>query len=91
MQTDTIAADTYPGTAAVQTLAVGAQWVTSDKVSAELVYEITQALFKPTAQRALAGDHATGQLITLARAVQGAGIPLHPGAERFYREAGVLK
>jgi hypothetical protein len=23
--------------------------------------------------------------------LDGAGIPLHPGAERFYREAGLLK
>jgi TRAP transporter TAXI family solute receptor len=90
-QVDTIAAGTYPGAAAVQTLAVGAQWVTSDKVSDDLVYEVTQALFKPAAQRALAGGHAKGRLITLERAVQGAGIPLHPGAQRYYRETGVLK
>lgn len=91
LQVDTIAANTYPGAAAVQTLAVGAQWVTSDKVSAELIYEVTQSLFKPATQSALAGAHAKGRLITLDRAMQGAGIPLHPGAERYYREAGVLK
>ncbi len=91
LQTDTIAANTYSGAAAVQTLAVGAQWVTSDKVSAELIYEVTQSLFNPATQRALAGGHAKGRLITLDRAMQGAGIPLHPGAERYYREAGVLK
>jgi hypothetical protein len=90
-QTDTLMAGTYPGVAAVQTLAVGAQWVTSDQVSDELVYEVTRALFKPAAQSALAAGHAKGRLITLDRAVQGAGIPLHPGAQRYYREAGVLK
>jgi TRAP-type uncharacterized transport system substrate-binding protein len=35
--------------------------------------------------------HATGMAITLESALDGVGIPLHPGAEKFYREAGVLK
>lgn len=90
-QTDTIGAGTYPGTAAVETLAVGAQWVTRDTVSDELIYEVTRALFLPAAQKALAAGHTKGRLITLERAVQGADIPLHPGAQRYYREAGVLK
>ena len=89
--TDTIVAGTYPGTATVQTLAIGAQWVTSDQVNDDLIYEVTQALFKPATQKALAGGHAKGRLITLERATQGAGIPLHPGAQRYYRETGVLK
>lgn len=90
-QTDTIQAGTYPGIEAVHTLAVGAQWVTSDKVSEALIYQVTQALFNPATQAALAASHAKGRLMTLDRAVQGAGIPLHPGAERYYREVGVLK
>ena len=90
-QPDTIIEGTYPGTATVQTLAVGAQWVTSDQVSDDLIYEVTQALFKPATQKALADGHAKGRLITLERATQGAGIPLHPGAQRYYRETGVLK
>ena len=90
-QTDTIAAGTYLGTTAVSTLAVGAQWVTHDKVSDALIYEVTKALFLPSSQRALAAGHPKGQLITLERAFQATGIPLHPGAQRYYREVGVLK
>ena len=30
-------------------------------------------------------------MITLENATTSLGIPLHPGAERFYKEAGVLK
>ena len=41
---DVIPADTYKGLPAVRTLAVGAQWVTSDKVDANLVYEIVKRL-----------------------------------------------
>ncbi len=88
---DTIDANTYPGVAAVNTLAVGAQWITTDKLDADLVYQMTQTLYSEAGQKALALGHPKGRLMTLARAVQGAGIPLHPGAERFYREAGVLK
>jgi uncharacterized protein len=88
---DNIPADTYKGVAAVKTLAVGAQWVTSDKADAETVYQITKALYSEPVQKALAAGHAKGKLITLQNAVQGVGIPFHPGAERFYKEAGILK
>jgi uncharacterized protein len=89
--TDTIAAETYKGVAQVQTLAVGAQWVTSDKADANTVYEITKALYSDAAQKQLAAGHAKGKFITKENAVNSAGIPFHPGAEKFYREAGVLK
>ena len=88
---DNIAADTYKGVGAVNTLAVGAQWVTSDKADANLVYEITKALFSDATQKTLAAGHAKGKWITKENAVRGAGIAFHPGAERFYREAGLIK
>ena len=89
--TDTIPAETYKGIPAVRTLAVGAQWVTSDKADANLVYEIVKALYSDAGQKAMSAGHAKGRYITRENAVQGAGIPFHPGAERFYREVGVLK
>ncbi|WP_088280258.1 TAXI family TRAP transporter solute-binding subunit [Ideonella sp. A 288] len=88
---DLIAADTYKGVGAVKTLAVGAQWVTSDKADANTVYEITKALFGDAAQKTLAAGHAKGKFINKDNAVKGAGIPFHPGAERYYKEAGLLK
>ena len=88
---DLIAADTYKGVGATRTLAMGAQWVTSDKADANTVYEITKALFSDATQKTLAAGHAKGKFITEENAVKGAGIPFHPGAERFYREAGLLK
>ncbi len=88
---DLIAADTYKGVAAVKTLAVGAQWVTGDKADTATVYEITKALFGDAAQKQLAAGHAKGKFITKENAVKSAGIPFHPGAEKFYKEAGLLK
>lgn len=84
-------AATYKDVDAVNTLSVGAQWVTSAKADTETIYQITKALYSESTQKALAAGHAKGKLITLKNAVQGAGIPFHPGAEKFYREAGVLK
>ena len=91
LYTDTIAADTYRGVSAVNTLAVAAQWVTSDRTDAELVYQITRALFSETAQKVFSSGHAKGKFITRANAIQGAGIPFHPGARRYFMEVGVLK
>ncbi|WP_326539742.1 TAXI family TRAP transporter solute-binding subunit [Pseudorhodoferax sp.] len=88
---DLIAAETYKGVGAIKTIAVGAQWVTSDKADANTVYEITKALFSDAGQKQLAAGHAKGKFITKENAVKSAGIPFHPGAEKFYKEAGLIK
>ena len=88
---DTIPTGTYKDVPAVQTMAMGAQWVTSAKADTETVYQITKALYSKAAQDALAAGHAKGKFITKENAVKGVGIPFHPGAEKFYKEAGVLK
>ena len=88
---DTIPAETYKGVAAVKTLAVGAQWVTSAKQDATLVYNITKALWNDNTRKALDAGHAKGKSILRAGAIAGAGIPLHAGAEKFYKEVGLLK
>ena len=88
---DNIAAGTYKDVAAVQTLAVGAQLVTSAKIDTDTVYQITKAMYSEAAQKALQAGHAKGKFITKENAVKGIGIPFHPGAEKFYKEAGLLK
>ena len=88
---DTIPAETYKGIAAVKTLSVGAQWVTSAKQDPALVYNITKALWNDATRKALDAGHAKGKAIQRAGAIAGAGIPIHPGAEKFYKEVGLLK
>jgi TRAP transporter TAXI family solute receptor len=88
---DTIPANTYKGTGETKTLSVGAQWVTSDKQPDALVYEITKALWNNNSRALLDSGHAKGKAIQKATAITGAGIPIHPGAEKFYKEAGLLK
>jgi TRAP-type uncharacterized transport system substrate-binding protein len=55
-----------------------------------LIYEITKALWNEATPAScwMAAGHAKGKAITRENAVKGAGIPFHPGAERFYKEAG---
>ncbi|KXF75524.1 immunogenic protein [Paramesorhizobium deserti] len=88
---DTVPADTYKGVEETPTIAVAAQWVTSAKQPDDLVYNITKVMWNDATRAALDAGHAKGKLITLQNAVTSLGIPLHPGAERFYKEAGVLK
>jgi hypothetical protein len=87
---DTIPAGTYPGVSRTRTLSVGAQWLVGAEVDEELVYGITKALWHENARQLLDNGHAKGQAITLATALDGVAVPLHPGAERYYREVGLL-
>ena len=75
----------------VPTIAVGAQWVTSADQPEELIYNITKALWNDATRAQLDAGHAKGKMIVKENATAGLGLPLHPGAERFYKEAGLLK
>lgn len=87
---DTIPAGTYPGQDAVRTLSVGAQWVVSARAPEELIFELTQALWNPANRDLLTTGHASSRFIRLQTALRGVAIPLHPGAARYYRQAGLL-
>lgn len=86
-----IPANTYQGVGEVKTISVNAQFITSDKMPEDVVYALTKKLYADAAQKTLAAGHAKGKFITLQNATVGASIPFHPGAEKFYKEAGVLK
>jgi len=88
---DKIPDGTYKDVKGVDTIAVGAQWTTSSKQPDDLVYEITKALWSDKTRAALDAGHAKGKEIRKETALQGISIPLHPGAEKFYKEAGLLK
>ena len=86
-----IPADVYEDVAATLTVSVGAQWYTNASEDEELIYQITKALWNEESRRLLDVGHAKGKAITPQTALNGVGVPLHPGAERFYKEAGLLK
>ena len=86
----TIPANTYRGqTTDVPAAAVQNYLVTHDGVSNDTVYTMTKALWTNLDQ--LAAAHSAAKAIDLRKALEGLPVPVHPGAEKYYREAGVLK
>lgn len=85
-----IPAGTYQNVPHTETLSVGAQWLVGAAIDAETVYRITRALWHPSTSSLLAEGHPRGRDISLNTALKGLGVPLHPGARRYYEEIGVL-
>ena len=75
----------------VPTVAVNGQFVTNVDQPRELIYEITKALWNKNTRKLLDKGHAKGKAIRLETALTGVLIPLHPGAEMFYREVNMIK
>ena len=89
-QPGVIPAKTYEGqTADVPTAAVQNFLVTHEGVPAETVYQMTKSMFENLDQ--LTAAHAAAKAIQKESAAKNMPVPLHPGAEKYYREAGLLK
>ena len=76
-------------TEAVQTFQSPTVLIGSSKTSADVIYKITKAIVE--------GRDEFGNVTSVMKGVTGAdmaknfGMPMHPGAEKYYREAGLLK
>ncbi len=89
-QAGVIPAGTYDGQDAdVPTVAITNILVSHEKVSDEVAYQMTKLMFDNLSS--LGNAHSAAKDIKLENATKNLPIPLHPGAERFYEEAGVLK
>ncbi|MBI2308901.1 MAG: TAXI family TRAP transporter solute-binding subunit [Rhodocyclales bacterium] len=89
-QPGTIPAKTYEGqNDDVATVAVQNFLVSHEGVSAETVYNMTKSMFDNLDQ--LVAAHAAAKAIKKENAAKNMPLPLHPGAEKYYREAGLLK
>lgn len=85
-----IPAGTYDGQDQdVPTAAVTNILVTSEAVPEETVYLMTKLMFENIDK--LKSAHSAAAGLDPAKAVQDLPIPLHAGAERYYKEIGVLK
>ncbi len=85
-----IPANTYQGQAQpVKTSAILNYLVTRSDLKDDLVYQMTKSLFDNVAD--LRAAHAAGKDIKLETALEGMPIPLHPGAERYFKEKGIAK
>ena len=89
-QVGVIPANTYTGQSAdVNTVAVQNFLVTHEGVPTETVYKMTKAMFDNLDQ--LVAAHAAAKAIKKENAAKHPPAPLHPGAEKYYREVGLLK
>ena len=85
-----IPANTYEGqTADVATAAIPNFLVTQADVSNDLAYQMAKALYENL--DTLYAAHNAAKAIKRENAVKGMPVPLHPGAERYYKEVGVIK
>lgn len=89
-QTGVIPANTYNGQSAdVPTVTVQNYLVTHEGVPVDTVYKITKSMFENL--DAMTAAHAAAKAIRKDKAGLGSPVPLHPGAEKYYREAGLIK
>ncbi len=91
MQAAEIPANTYPGSAATQTVSIRSLWIVKESAPSDLVYSLTRALFNADNRAALRQAHAATAAMSLASAASNLPAPLHPGAASFYRDAGVVQ
>ncbi|PKC51298.1 hypothetical protein RhiirA1_484052, partial [Rhizophagus irregularis] len=79
---DTIPAGTYGLESEVPTVSVLAMLATTTDLPEEVAYGITKAIYANTDKI----SHAKGSLIKAETALNGVGIEVHPGAQKFFDE-----
>ena len=86
----TIPKGTYIGqTEDVKTVAVANLLICREDLSNELVYNMTKALHDN--QKDLVAAHSAAKDMKLQDALKGMTVPMHPGAEKYYKEKGIMK
>ena len=84
----TIPGGTYKGTDEdTPALAIKATLAVSSKLSEEVVYDMTKALFENLDE--LSRGHAKGKAVSAQAAITGVSVPFHPGAKKYYKEIGL--
>lgn len=80
----TIPVNAYPNQAAdIPAVAVKAMLVVTDKMNADLTFNITKAIYDNLDR--LKAAHSVGKMITKENAQEGMSIELHPGAAKFFK------
>jgi TRAP transporter TAXI family solute receptor len=81
---------TYPGQGGgdVPTVTIKNFLVTHDGVPEDVVYKMTKSMFENL--DTMVAAHAAAKRIDPKTAAKNTPVPLHPGAEKYYKEAGLL-
>lgn len=85
----TIPANTYQGVGQdTKTAGIVNFLITSQNVSDKIAYDMTKNLFENLP--ALVATHSAAKNININKALTGMPVPLHPGAEKYYKEKGIV-
>jgi len=88
---NSIPTDTYMNNSPIETIGVAAQLILTSDLDDDLVYNITGMLWSDLSMDILKAGHPKGNDVKLESALLGIEIPLHKGAERFYKEKGLIE
>ena len=87
---DTLPTGVYKGVdKPVETIAVMAMMVARASLEKDVVYSVLKAIYSDLDQVKKA--HAKFKVIEVKKAMMGMSIPLHPGAEKYFKEIGLVK
>jgi len=88
----TIRAGAYSGVEKAATvIGVATPLLANKDVTKERVYEVTKLMYEKRAQKHMKSVYAAWDLSPALDAARSMGIPVHPGAEQYFKEAGILK
>src|SRR5262249_36528480 len=89
---DEINVGTYGASSIVPTVGIGCQWITTKAPAEDVVFRLTDSLWSDRTQKQLLAGFPNAQAIIKNRAAEGTnGVPLHPGALRYYEQEGIAK
>ncbi|MEM1525087.1 MAG: TAXI family TRAP transporter solute-binding subunit, partial [Nitrososphaerales archaeon] len=84
-----IPAGTYTGVGDIESLAIKAVLVCREDIPDIAIYTLIKTLLSEDGLKQFYLAHAAAKYLTRGTALEGISIPLHPGAERYYKEAGI--
>ncbi len=65
--------------------------VANTKTPDDLVYDMLKAIYTPEGLKWMVAQKKTFKAMALEKGLKGVATPLHPGAEKFWKDMGVLK
>jgi TRAP transporter TAXI family solute receptor len=68
-----------------------ALWVANSEVPADVVYTLLSKIYTPEGLAHMVNVKKTAKAMSIEDGIKGYRNPLHPGAEKFWKEKGVLK
>ncbi len=87
-----IPANTYKGVDKdTHTFQDSSLWVASPKVSVDDAYKLLSVVYSDAGLKHMVATHKSAKAMSVKNGIKGIITPLHPGAEKFWREKGILK